>query len=480
MTILRFVFGLIALQIGILKVYSCECPKSTYNQEKYNDLGAIFIGELIEVNYDLVRSRSVLKFEVYELFKGELTDGYIFAYGYNDKMCSLYSEKGKKCLYAISSYFNELIANKCSIIKEVDKVDKYMIPEELGRFLNAPDTFKVGFHKNGRKSSEGMIRQHLPYGPWVYYDSFERITHKGCYLNGKYDGLWTFTQYSKIGISRVQFKNGLLDGENLILGNDTFVISKTTYSKGMKSGPFYYRNYMGRIESEGKWRNDTLIEITKYSSDGKLMFRKNEDIEKEWYPNGIIKYEKKLLKNGIVHVKSYRMNGDLEMERIENLLMVDNVKRLKMIYASTLNGNAMVRNGEGYYCQYGQEGFYKDSVRTGKWIDTFNNGTIEIKHYEKGVLHGQYLIKDIENDLIVFTGTYENGRMDGAFKSLYNNGMLEMEGFYEEGVAVILNLWDPQGQQLIVEGNGIYKKYDRNGSLLSQTVIEYENGRPKE
>lgn len=128
---------------------------------------------------------------------------------------------------------------------------------------------------------------------------------------------------------------------------------------------------------------------------------------------------------------------------------------------------------EEYYCVNGiRQGPYKKfALHVGGY--TVKNLTasalkpgdlLEEGTYKDGKQDG--VVKQYEDLVVTSELTYENGLLNGSFKTYYKNGQLHEEGTYKNA----------SNRDAIQFRDGIYRSYDEQGNLYMES--EYKDGKP--
>ncbi len=163
-----------------------------------------------------------------------------------------------------------------------------------------------------------------------------------------------------------------------------------------------------------------------------------------------------------------------------------------------------------------QTGWYKNGMLDSIWLNYNENGTlVDSSNYHIGRLQGGFRLYH-DNGILAQEGRYERDRQSGVWKYYYEDGKLAAQGSFKQGEQIgvwnfyhddgsireeteyladqktrILNYWNPEGQKLIVDGNGTYISYSENGQRLSEGEVSnglrvgtwtnyYSNGNVKE
>lgn len=211
--------------------------------------------------------------------------------------------------------------------------------KSISNFLNG--THKVQstlFHKNGKKSGEGLFIDQRRHGEWKYYSAAGKLIKLESYKNGEKHGEWkTYSAQTEILLVDETFDNGLLHGvqkEYYITGD---IKSITPYISGKRNGVGEYYSTENILSSRGMFHNDALIGTWDYfDAAGKV--RKS------------IEYEKSINKK--CYLFFYQGNKTLKLN-IDSVLFIQKVE----------NGIELtVRNGEKFQ-------FADDFTTLHYWID---------------------------------------------------------------------------------------------------------------
>lgn len=160
-------------------------------------------------------------------------------------------------------------------------------------------------------------------------------------------------------------------------------------------------------------------------------------------------------------------------------------------------------------------GNYKKGLEHGIWINYYNNGIVsDSGRYIESRMHGFWIYKYengktlqtgffkrniqdsifityFENGQLRSTGKMKEGKPVGDWTTYFNNGQLSEEITYKNDTVITKNVWDINGKQLVVNGNGSYQSFSPNGQVLLSGEIKnglklgkwttfFENGKRKE
>jgi antitoxin component YwqK of YwqJK toxin-antitoxin module len=145
-------------------------------------------------------------------------------------------------------------------------------------------------------------------------------------------------------------------------------------------------------------------------------------------------------------------------------------------------------------------GAYKKGLENGLWLSYHENGALR----DSGRYHESRMV-DLwkswyENGNLSQMGAYKRNLQDGLWKTYYENGQLQTEGKMNNGEQIeqwntynqngqlesqvtyntdntflINNFWDSTGNQLILNGNGRYKIFADNGTIILEGDVTNGN-----
>ena len=160
-------------------------------------------------------------------------------------------------------------------------------------------------------------------------------------------------------------------------------------------------------------------------------------------------------------------------------------------------------------------GYYKKGLEHGVWMDYYKNGTVSDSGsyvegrrsglwkswYEDGnILQTGYYKRNLqdsiwqtyfENGQLNTVGTMINGNPSGTWITYYEHGQLASQVTHESNKLIIENVWNSDGSQMVVNGNGFYRLFSGTGVVIQSGMVEkgfkvgkwttfYENGNRKE
>ncbi|MEM6800331.1 MAG: TonB family protein [Bacteroidota bacterium] len=153
------------------------------------------------------------------------------------------------------------------------------------------------------------------------------------------------------------------------------------------------------------------------------------------------------------------------------------------------------RQGASYYSFFEKEGkswkyrryylanhqlqtlaFYEDEkrmLRTGQQISFYENGkSSSLYTYAEGKYNGPYKAW-YENGNLQEEGNYRNWSPIGTWTKWFENGKKkEILEYSTEVLAQVISLWDEEGRPLVVNGNGEYIRYHKNGQIALKGEVK--------
>jgi antitoxin component YwqK of YwqJK toxin-antitoxin module len=267
-------------------------------------------------------------------------------------------------------------------------------------------------YDSGNKLSEGELKRGKENGKWTYYYENGTIQATGFYNMGLPDSTWYWYDESGLVYQTENYKNGLENGPSIHFYNNGIVRDSVGYTNGRMQGFSVSRFESGNMAQCGFYKQNFPDSIWKYFyEDGQL------SLMGKMKEGELVGDWTKYFPNGqIAEEFSYTGNG-----------------RINIANAWDNKGNQLVTNGNGEYRSYSATG------------------------------------------IITLSGRVENGAKVGKWKILHENGKLSDEGIYVDEIFQIINSWDPDGNQMIKDGNGYYISYYDDGKSVKENG-EVENG----
>ena len=161
-------------------------------------------------------------------------------------------------------------------------------------------------------------------------------------------------------------------------------------------------------------------------------------------------------------------------------------------------GNYEAGLEHGTWIYYHQNGLKSDSGsfdkgrKTGFWKYWYDNGYLSEEGYYKRDRPDGFWRSYYENGQLESEGRIEEGYLSGTWKFYFDNGQVaSVNEFKAENESFIREAWDPEGNQIVKDGYGIYRNYSEDGQIITEGRIEagvkvrkwttyFENGSIKE
>ncbi len=354
--------------------------------------------------------------------------------------------------------------------------------------------YNVLYYKNGKVSSEGMMKNGKPDGYWKTYYMTGVLKSEGNRVNYILDSIWVFYNNAGDTVKRINYilgkKSGYLYTYNTdrkadmeYIGN---IIAKELYINDKKEGTSYYYYKNGKLKSTVEYTDNQKDGITReYDEKGRLItilrYNKGTIIEREkinrvdenrlkqgtwreFYGNNIPKKEASYKDDKLDGLyKEYDENGQITLLlRYKDGAIVedDNIQdesveikdeyddNNRIIYSGAykrdkpigihrkydINGdviNSYIYNDNGVKISEGIVD--EEGMKKGPWKDFYDTGEIKSTgNYKNGVKEGKwtYFFKDGK---IEQTGEYKNGKLNGEWTWYFNDGTVEREEEYYNG-----------------------------------------------
>lgn len=333
----------------------------------------------------------------------------------------------------------------------------------------------VFYYPDGKKSSEGIIRNGKPDGYWKTYYASGAIKSEGNRVNFLLDSTWKF--YSEDGIVVVSYsykegkKNGIKktfdpktgalltdenyvddvkQGESIAYFPGGAVKSRTKFVEGKEEGIAYEYNEEGVIQSIITYRYGFTSKIERINRKDKNGWK--QGVWKDFYDDGKVKLEGRYTddkKDG--YFKEYDKKGSL----------VSTTKYVKGVLQKDVPELAKVDIRKEYYPngRIKYIGGYKDSLPQGPHRQYDEEGNIvSTQIYEDGELIGEGVMD-------------EKGKQQGIWKEYHPTGELRATGEYKDGKRI--------GEWVFYHVNGKIEqkgKYDAKGKAQGKWKWYYESG----
>jgi uncharacterized protein len=353
--------------------------------------------------------------------------------------------------------------------------------------------YQVFYHPNGKKASEGTMRDGKPDAYWKTYNDQGILISEGNRKNFELDSTWRFyDDKGKIGLE-INYLNGKKNGIRKTYREDEIV--EETFKNDQKEGPTRYYYPDGKLKMEVNFKNGLEDgQAKEYDKDGRIItmitYKSGFIVERELinrYDNNGLKHgpwkyfyaDGKVQREGTYkhgeengYFKEYDRNGNLvttakyadgtKLEDVAELVKLDVRKDYypdgKIKVAATYNKEGKM---EGVRREYKEDGtidksyIFRNGIMIGEGIVT-----------EKGERDGFW--KEYYNDgQLRAEGKYNKDVKDGAWKYYYESGAVQQEGTYYKG--------KPEGEWhwYFADGQTLRDENYFNG-LLDGPVTEYD------
>ncbi len=380
-----------------------------------------------------------------------------------------------------------------------------------------PNGYNIFYYPNGKKLSEGYMKEGKPDGYWRTYYTTGIIKSEGNRKNFLLDSIWVFYNSTGDTTIKINYLLGKRNGYYYEYVTDRSrpefigqVKSKELYVNDIKQGLAYYYYDNGKLKETVIYSNDKtdgtsieyaedgrIITIKRYSK-GSLIERQkinryndNRNKEGEWleFYEGIRFKKETNYKNGLLngYYKEYDLNGKLILT-----LLYENGKLLEEVNeASTNIVIKEVKNEEGNIIESGPYiddipvGIHKNFDNEGNIIDSriyddngilLSKGIIDKEGKREGEWKDYYRSGNIRAE-----GSYSGNKREGKWTFFFADGTIEQVGYYriglEEGQWIrYYNNGDIYVEESYFSGkrDGYYTEYDEEGNIITEG--EYLDG----
>jgi len=323
------------------------------------------------------------------------------------------------------------------------------------------DGHQVFYHPNGKKASEGTMRNGKPDGYWKTYNEEEVLISEGNRIDFELDSSWMFYDDEGKITMEISYRKGKKDGIRRTYREDETI--EESFVADQKEGLTNYYYPDGKIKREVNFKygleqglsrefdtDGRIITLTTYKSgfitEREIINRydnigRKHGLWKYFYADGTLRMEgryKHGRENG--YFKEYDVKGNLvstakyadgnKLEDVAELMKLDVRKDYypdgKLKIAATYNKEGQL---EGVRREY------------------LPDGTVDKSYiFKRGIMIGEGVVT-------------EKGERDGFWKEYYDNGILRAEGKYNKDIK-----------------NGEWKYYHKNG--MTDQVGSYRNDKP--
>ncbi|CAL2086613.1 tetratricopeptide repeat protein [Tenacibaculum sp. 190524A05c] len=323
------------------------------------------------------------------------------------------------------------------------------------------------YNENNRVAAIGEIEEELKKGLWRFYDNNGLLVAEGEFDDkGGKKGSWTwYFDFGKVK-ETASYKDGELEGENLMYHENGKLYIQARYSKGTLNGEYKYYNDKGALIQKKYFKENKLDGVyNAYFSVGEELpefYVPYKDGVKdgeflEYYANGDVYYKANYSGDNVVGTaKKFHFNKKLSSE-IE-------------YSGESMNGSYRSYHDNGQLQEDGQtlEGQYH-----GPWKIYYDNGVLQNEFtYDKGRVHGLYKYYDTDGKLYyeyqyrkgeIISYKFYNKKGEIVKEDKKRGGEFYYENYSPRGVKTIEGLYDISGIK-----KGEWKYYTRNGVLESK------------
>lgn len=363
-----------------------------------------------------------------------------------------------------------------------------------------PNGYNVFYYDNGKKSSEGNMKDGKPDGYWKNYYKSGILKIEGNRKNFQLDSIWKF--YSEKGrlTKTIDYREGKKNGYTITYDTSQKMISKETFINDVKHGYSWSYYTSGKIKTSIPYVNgkpdgtgyeynedSVIISIIKYQGGILAGIEKinrkdangnKQGVWKEFFEPGKIKSEVKYkddVKDG--YEKSYDAKGNLiNTEKFNNGKQIKNAPELAKldVYKDYYDDGTLKYEGGyvnekpvGTHYHYKQKficdslAFNRDDstdIMIKKWVCKNKPVPDSALVYDDGILLEYGPVDSLRNRINQWTEYHTTGEFKA--KGLYYNNNKTGEWIY----------YYPAGQ---IEAKG---KYDKKGRIQGDWKWYYENG----
>ena len=196
----------------------------------------------------------------------------------------------------------------------------------------SPNGYNILHYPNGKKSSEGYMRDGKPDGYWKTYNEAGILVSQGNRMNFELDSTWQFYDNEGKIVMEINYRNGKKDGIRRIYRQDEII--EENFVNDVKQGLTRYLNPNRKVTKEVFFKDGLENGLAKeYGDDGRIITlitykngfitdrelinrydnnHQKNGLWKYFFPNGVVKKEGYYLhgqENG--YFKEYDMDGNL-------------------------------------------------------------------------------------------------------------------------------------------------------------------------
>lgn len=373
------------------------------------------------------------------------------------------------------------------------------------------------YYKNGKMSSEGMMKNGKPDGYWKTYYMTGVLKSEGNRVNHILDSVWIF--YNNIGdtVKKIKYVMGRKTGYLFTYNTDITsnleyignITSKELYINDKKEGTSYYYYNSSKLKSTIEYEDNkkhgvaieydekgTIISILRYSKGTLVEREKINRVDDKGLRQGTWKEFNNSILRKEINYKNGKLDGLYKEYDINgNLTLILKYKEGKITEEdNTGDENIDLRNEydennniifSGAYRKEKPIGIHRKYDVKGKIINSFiyndngikiSEGIVDKEGRKAGTWKNYYVTGEIKS-----TGNYENNVKEGKWTYLFKDGKIEQSGEYRNGQPNGLWIWyysdgAIEREEEFYKGKeeGPFAEYDESGEII--TKGEYFDG----
>lgn len=337
-------------------------------------------------------------------------------------------------------------------------------PQQSGFFKNGKqDSLWQFFNEDGILYRKGSFRESLQQGEWADYYPNGQISGIGNFEMGRQSGLWKFYYEDGTLSQQGSYKLDQPEGDWEAYFPNKQLSSKGTFSKREPIGLWVIWNENGTKSQEIEYKENNQVRIINlWDLNGKQLIKDGNGIFSSFYPTGEILQTGKVINGDRAGIwKRFNQKGQMleEGEYKNGLYFINNTWNL--------DGKAMVVKGEGIFENYYEDGSVQETgkisggLRNGPWeiLSIVSATTLVKSNYTQGKLNGLQE-SYFETGELNSEGNMKEDKRDGEWKWYYQDGTLETNATYLDGIK--------QGSQPFYNEAGILTRteYYNQGELV--------------
>lgn len=303
-----------------------------------------------------------------------------------------------------------------------------------------PNGFNIFYYPDGKKSSEGYMKEGKPNGYWKTYYENGNLKSEGNRENFELDSVWKF--YTKDGIlyNEIAYKGGKKNGISKIYYTDSLgngrLKEQMPYFNNVKNGEAKYYYPTGELHKIINFKlNKEEGNYFEFAEDGRIITIRE-------YTGGFMRSEEV--------INRYDDNGE------KNGVWKEFYDNLQVKWEGTYRHGQL----DGVAKEYTQKGGLKK-------IEKFVKGTVDEDAAEVAFFE---LHKEVRPDGSMLVGGYNNDQKQGIFREYDSTGKVVNAYRYKNDVKIAEGMLDSLGLE-----EGPWKYFYSDGKLKAEG--EYINGK---